>query len=1029
MKKVFYLILAVAISISMFLGCSSSIEDEELSKEVEESNTVEVSESEYVEGELVVAFDEANDFSIEDTSDIIEDQISTLEGQDFTVVSSILDYNEQEELKMDDDFKAKVIDTMGFVYLVEYSERFESVIDAIEELENNLSEEKVQYIEPNYELEADENSLDMHPNQEWHYEMINAPQAWENTIGSEAVKVAVLDTGIDYEHESLADLLDNDLRKNLTDDEDGDRQGHGTHVAGTVGSYNQVSGVMQDVTLIDVKVLNDQGRGNAYTTSQGIIYAAEVGADVVNMSLGGSNYSEHYKDALRVAEKENTISVAASGNGFSSTISYPAGYEEVIAVGAVDSNRERANFSNYGDGLEFMAPGTEIYSTRPNDSYSSLSGTSMAAPHVAGVVGLMRAVNSDINVDEVREILADTAQEAGDSEEYGHGIVDSYQAVIEAEEDDYDSNYDNVYLRGTLNDWDTTGMKLVADNTWEADVSFDGGEDDRFKFDIYGDWELNYGDDNGDGYANQNGADIFVEQAGEYTITFNDETKEYNVELRSGNGYDSNYDNVYLRGTLNDWDTTGMELVADNTWEAEVSFAGEEDHRFKFDIYGDWSLNYGDDNGDGYANQNGADIFVDQTGEYTITFNDETKEYTVEKNEDGYNAEITFETDEQLDINILDKEVLLLIEPTVTDREVVDSANIKLDDSGNHYVEFSGLDGDELYKVEFRKTHRYDDLASFVGTTSFSSQDEDDITEEVVIRERDESREIEIDLQSAEEDDVTSLIAGEEAELYFNGEHQDDIEIIDSDSAGIAFRGALGEYEIDVDVIGDDGNRYKGEVDFEVTFMERYPHNEELELTKTSAYDSNYDNVYLRGTLNDWDTTGMELVADNTWEAEVSFDGEDNHRFKFDIYGDWELNYGDDNGDGYANQNGADIFVDQAGEYIITFNDETKEYTVELRSGNGYDSNYDNVYLRGTLNDWDTTGMELVADNTWEAEVSFDDEEDHRFKFDIYGDWELNYGDDNGDGYANQNGADIPVADAGDYTITFDDETKEYTVE
>ena len=639
MKKVSVLMLIIGISILMLLGCSSAIEDDELLQEAEENSKTEVVENEYVEGELILSLEEPSDSLAANTSDLTANQNLTLEesNQDFEVVGSLLSYNEKEKLEateINDDFKAEVIDKMGYVYLVEYSTDFESIVEAMDKLEKNLVEEgkEIRYIEPNYkfdlqrEVQSDNN---FHNKQEWHYEMINAPKAWDLTTGLDSVKMSAVDTGVDEEHINLANFVNQDLSTRFSMS-NLDPNGHGTHVAGTMASYGDVSGVMQEATLIDVKVLCPYTQSTTDNIAKGILHSAEVGADVINLSLGGRSYSQTLKDATEVAYENDSIMVAAAGNEGADSISYPAAYEHVISVGAVDINQQRADFSNIGEKLEFMAPGVDVYSTKPDNDYDLESGTSMASPHIAGVVGLMRSVDADITLEEVRAILSETAQEVGNSEEYGYGIVDAYQAVLQTGDfDDYQSNYDDVYIRGTLNDWDTTEMELVADNTWEVEASFAAGDDERFKFDIYGDWSLNYGDNNGDGYGEQDGDDIPVDQAGDYIITFNDETKEYNVELESGNGYDSNYDDVYLRGTLNDWSTTEMELVDDNTWEVEASFYDGDNERFKFDIHGDWSLNYGDNNGDGYGEQDGDDIPVEE-GDYTIRFNDETKAYTVE---------------------------------------------------------------------------------------------------------------------------------------------------------------------------------------------------------------------------------------------------------------------------------------------------------------------------------------------------------------------------------------------------------------
>ncbi len=539
MKKISCLMLVMAVSVFMLLGCSSAIEDEELEQDIAEDRESEVDMHQYVEGELVVALEEASDLSAEGNNNLSNGEVLTLEesNQDFEVVDSLFSSKQEDTVEMteiSDDFKAEVIDKMGYIYIVEYSDGFESITEAMDKLEKDLVEQgnKVKHIEPNYKFELQQQAQvnnNLHSEQEWHYEMINAPQAWDLTPGSDSVKVSVVDTGIDEEHNNLADFVNEGLGARFSDS-NLDPNGHGTHVGGTIASYGEVSGVMQEGTLIDVKALCPYSQSTMKNIAEGIIHSVEVGADVVNLSVGGRSYSETLKDATELAYENETILVAAAGNGGKDSISYPAGYEDVISVGAVDKNQERADFSNTGEKLEFMAPGVDVYSTRPDDEYDLESGTSMASPHVAGLVGLMRSVDSDITLDEVRRILSDTAQEVGNSEEYGYGIVDAYQAVLETGDfDDYQSNYDDVYLRGTVNDWDTTEMELVDDNTWEVEASFADGDDERFKFDIYGDWSLNYGDNNGDGYGEQDGDDIPVEEE-DYTIRFNDETKAYTVE-------------------------------------------------------------------------------------------------------------------------------------------------------------------------------------------------------------------------------------------------------------------------------------------------------------------------------------------------------------------------------------------------------------------------------------------------------------------------------------------------------------------
>ena len=193
----------------------------------------------------------------------------------------------------------------------------------------------------------------------------------------------------------------------------------------------------------------------------------------------------------------------------------------------------------------------------------------------------------------------------------------------------YKANYKQVYFRGTANDWGTMDLELVSDYTWQTEVTFN--QPGRFKFDIYGDWTLNFGDNDGDSYVEKSGDDISIKQAGVYLITFNDETKEYSLELIEDidDGYKSSYEQVYFRGTPNEWDTEAMQLVGDYTWEIRVEIA--ENDRFKFDIYGDWSLNFGDNDGDNYVEQSGDDIYISEAGSYKIQFNDSTNRYSITK--------------------------------------------------------------------------------------------------------------------------------------------------------------------------------------------------------------------------------------------------------------------------------------------------------------------------------------------------------------------------------------------------------------
>lgn len=190
----------------------------------------------------------------------------------------------------------------------------------------------------------------------------------------------------------------------------------------------------------------------------------------------------------------------------------------------------------------------------------------------------------------------------------------------------YKRNYLEVFFRGTPNSFDLNRqMTLVDHNTWLIEVTFAGNPGDRFVFDSSQDWSGKLGDTAVDGTVELNGGDIAVAEAGDYIIILNDETLGYSVVNMSA----KNFNQVYLRGTINGWGSAPMTFVGDHTWEIEANFLGQASDRFKFDRFGDWSEFYGDNQPDGITEVNGADIAI-TPGRYRITFNDDTLAYTSE---------------------------------------------------------------------------------------------------------------------------------------------------------------------------------------------------------------------------------------------------------------------------------------------------------------------------------------------------------------------------------------------------------------
>ena len=293
---------------------------------------------------------------------------------------------------------------------------------------------------------------------QWGLTTVNAFEAWDITRGTHDVVVGVLDTGIDWNHPDIAANMWNDSegyhgynfiagnRIPMDDNTNGyDDLGryiantytyHGTHVAGVIGAVaNNNIGIagMAQALLMAVKVMNDSGEGTDATVASGIRWAVDHGADVVTMSLGVDGASTVLQNAINYATSNGVVTVAASGNSGSSYISYPAAYPSVIAVGAIDSTNRRASFSNFGDGLDVMAPGVGIYSTRGGgDGYHDLSGTSTAAPYVAGVAALMLSVNPALTTAEIGSVINSTAADismTGYDTATGWGIVDAFTAV------------------------------------------------------------------------------------------------------------------------------------------------------------------------------------------------------------------------------------------------------------------------------------------------------------------------------------------------------------------------------------------------------------------------------------------------------------------------------------------------------------------------------------------------------------------------------------------------------------------------
>ncbi|MEH2127231.1 S8 family serine peptidase [Nostoc sp.] len=273
----------------------------------------------------------------------------------------------------------------------------------------------------------------------WGADLVKAPEVWAQGYTGKGVVVAVVDTGVDYNHEDLTNniwtntkeiagngidddgngYIDDNYGWNFADQNNNtlDDNGHGTHVSGTIAGENNnygVTGIAYDAKIMPVKALDSSGSGSYSSISKGIRYAVDNGANVINLSLGGGSSNRTLQSAIDYASSKGVIVVMAAGNDGDSSPDYPARYasKSGIAVGAVDKNNNLADFSNRSgtNPIAYVtAPGVKVYSSVPNNQYATYSGTSMAAPHVAGIVALMLSANSSLTDAQVRQIVTETA--------------------------------------------------------------------------------------------------------------------------------------------------------------------------------------------------------------------------------------------------------------------------------------------------------------------------------------------------------------------------------------------------------------------------------------------------------------------------------------------------------------------------------------------------------------------------------------------------------------------------------------------
>lgn len=343
---------------------------------------------------------------------------------------------------------------------------------------------------PNYHFTALKIPNDQLYRYQWDYPLMQLPQAWDITTGDANVIVAVIDTGVLLNHPDLRGKLvegyDFVADTNISLDGDGydpnpddpgDRNPggssfHGTHVAGTIGALTNngkgVSGVGWSTRIMPLRVLGKGGGGKDYNIEQAIRFAAGLPnasktlpnkpVDIINLSLGGPTISDSFQGTIDEVRRQGIIVVAAAGNDGTNTPIYPASLNGVISVSAIDINRARTSYSNYGNYVDIAAPGGDnatadingdgnpdlILSTHGNDEHNTMQfdyvfsmGTSMASPHIAGVIALMKAVNPHLTPADMDDLISsgqitEDLGTQGRDDNFGHGFIDAQKAVLAA---------------------------------------------------------------------------------------------------------------------------------------------------------------------------------------------------------------------------------------------------------------------------------------------------------------------------------------------------------------------------------------------------------------------------------------------------------------------------------------------------------------------------------------------------------------------------------------------------------------------
>ena len=343
--------------------------------------------------------------------------------------------NYEEALRFEKRIDGKIIKFSEYGFALFNLNNKRTINDLIEE--NQDDEDFISLLSPNYYAQSFQTNDRYYQNQTY-LNLININNVWDQTKG-EGIVVAIIDTGIDIDHNDLknraSSISYNASTKQIGVSYVNDVSGHGTAVSGIIGAIqNNRTGITGIAPLSSLMVIKCEYKDNSFSSAdliEGIYYAANNGAHIINMSWGVETNNNIYKTVLEYASSKGVVMVAASGNAASKKFHYPAADKNVISVGATDNQLSLASYSNYGQEIDVVAPGT-AFTTLNNGSYGTMNGTSFASPMVAGVIALYLSKNKNATISNLKDMLFASTKDLGNVGRdiyFGYGLIDADKLI------------------------------------------------------------------------------------------------------------------------------------------------------------------------------------------------------------------------------------------------------------------------------------------------------------------------------------------------------------------------------------------------------------------------------------------------------------------------------------------------------------------------------------------------------------------------------------------------------------------------